>query len=78
MIRAQKTLYASNSMVQRIERIVETAPSPDFSEQIKRLDAQIVSLMNESDRKLRDTFDHTGESRTAANMWTISRIIVHT
>jgi hypothetical protein len=76
-MQAQKHLFASNQMISRIERMDEAA-QPGRSDQIKKLDCQIVSLMTESDRSLRETFGQEDEAPIAENMWNISRILIHT
>lgn len=77
-IKAQQTLFASNQMVQRIERILDETPPPDLGKQIKSLDAVITAMMTKSDQYLRYTFDEDGEGPTAENLWRISRIQVYT
>jgi hypothetical protein len=76
-MQAQKNLFASNQMINSIERMDETI-RPDRSEQIKKLDSQIVSLMSESDRSLRANFGGQGEASIAENMWRIGRILIFT
>ncbi|CEJ58569.1 hypothetical protein PMG11_07223 [Penicillium brasilianum] len=78
LIKAQQTLYASNQMVQRIERITNDTPPPSLGAQIKSLDAVITTLMTKSDQYLRYTFDEDGEGLIAENMWRISRIVIYT
>lgn len=77
-IKAQQTLFASNQMVQRIERILDETPPPDLGKQIKSLDAVITALMTKSDQYLRYTFDEDGEGPIAENLWRVSRILVYT
>ncbi|KAJ6119724.1 hypothetical protein N7523_004004 [Penicillium sp. IBT 18751x] len=77
LMQAQKNLFASNQMINSIERMDDTA-QPGRSDQIKSLDFQIVSLMTESDRNLRVTFDQQGEASTAENIWRIGRILIFT
>lgn len=76
-MQAQKYLFASNQMINSIERMDDTA-QPDRSDQIKSLDSQIVSLMTKSDRSLRVTFGEQGEASIAENMWRIGRILIFT
>jgi hypothetical protein len=76
-MQAQKNLFASNQMINSIERMDETV-RPDRSEQIKILDFQIVSLMSESDRSLRAKFGDQGEAPIAENMWRLGRILIFT
>lgn len=76
LMQSQKNLFASNQMVNSIERMNE-AVQPDRSDQIKKLDSQIVFLMTESDRSLRVTFGQEGEAPIAENMWRVSRIITY-
>lgn len=78
LIKAQQTLYASNQMVQRIERLTNETPPPDLGTQIKNLDTVISALMTKSDQYLRYTFDEDGEGLIAENMWRISRIVIYT
>ncbi|KAJ5122319.1 hypothetical protein N7448_003451 [Penicillium atrosanguineum] len=77
LMQAQRNLFASNQMINSIERMDDTA-QPDRSDQIKSLDFQIVSLMTESDRSLRVTFGEQGEASIAENMWRLGRIIIFT
>ncbi|KAJ5677973.1 uncharacterized protein N7477_003606 [Penicillium maclennaniae] len=77
LMQAQKNLFASNQMINSIERMDDTA-QPGRSDQIKSLDFQIVSLMTESDRSLRVTFGQQAEASTAENMWRIGRILIFT
>ncbi|KAJ5690277.1 hypothetical protein N7462_004669 [Penicillium macrosclerotiorum] len=78
LMKAQKTLYASNKMVQTIEDVTEKVPPLDLSSMIQDLDDVIASLMTESDRYLKTTFDSENEGLIAENMWRISRILIYT
>lgn len=78
MIQAQRKLFASHQMAQRIENSVDSARPPDIGMQIKKLDSSIVSLMTESDRYLRTNFGTEYEEPVAENMWRISRILIYT
>ncbi|KAJ5939188.1 hypothetical protein N7466_002322 [Penicillium verhagenii] len=77
-VRVQKLLYAAHSMVQKIESVADSPLISNLGDEIKKLDAQIVTLMIESDQSLRQTFDFEGESYVAENMWRMSRIMINT
>ncbi|KAJ5945833.1 hypothetical protein N7454_002672 [Penicillium verhagenii] len=77
-VRVQKLLYAAHSMVQKIESVADSPLISNLGDEIKKLDAQIVILMIESDQSLRQTFDVEGESYVAENMWRMSRIMINT
>jgi hypothetical protein len=77
IMKAQEALFECNKVVQNIESVDEQAVPPDFSNRIRNLDSQIVSLMTEADRHTLTTFDEGPEAPIAQTMWMISRMFIH-
>lgn len=78
MIQAQRTLFASHQMAQKIESSVDSARPADIGAQIKHLDSTIISVTTESDRCLQTHFGTEYEEPVAENMWRVSRILIYT
>lgn len=77
MMKAQEALFEVNKSVHRIEHANEETVPIDFSNQMRKLDTHIVSLMSEADRHTLTTFNEAAETNVAQNMWMISRMFIH-